>query len=164
MEPIDVVPADAKAMHEFFGQETDRGAAVLAGSYAENLLGLYLKLFMTDHSLNEKIFGAHGSLSSFSQRIDFAQAFGYLSKQQCADLHIVRKIRNHFAHHPKSASFTESPIREWASALSTASSNSPEYTALTGVPRQRLPFILAIVLLIITYNQKAHGYGNPEAT
>ena len=164
MEPIEVLPTDAKAMHEFFNQETDRGAAVLAGSYAENLLGVYLKLFITDHSLSEKIFGAHGSLSTFSQRIDFAQAFGYLSKQQCTDLHFVRKIRNHFAHHPKSASFTESPVCQWCSALSTATSNSSEVAALVEVPRHRLPFLLAIGHLIITYNQKTYGYGNPEAT
>jgi len=77
MEPIETLPADARDMHTFFLQETDRGAAVLAGSYAENLLGLYLQSFMVDKSVAEKMFGAHGSLATFSQRIDFAQGFGH---------------------------------------------------------------------------------------
>jgi len=163
MEPIEILPADARDMHTFFLQETDRGAAVLAGSYAENLLGLYLQSFMVDKSVAEKMFGAHGSLATFSQRIDFAQGFGHLDAKTCADLHLVRKIRNHFAHHPKSASFTESPVKEWSATLSTGSVTAAN-AAFTGVAEPRLPYLLAVMNLILAFNVRTYGYGNPDAT
>lgn len=162
MEPIETLPADAKDMHAFFLKETDRGAAVLAGSYAENLLGLYLQSFMVDRSVAEKMFGAHGSLATFSQRIDFAKGFGHLDAKTCADLHLVRKIRNYFAHHPKSASFTESPVKEWSAVLSTANITA-EQAAFTGVTEPRLPYLIAVMNLILAFNVKTYGYGNPEA-
>lgn len=107
-------------MVELFQGETDRGAAVLAGSYVENFLGLYLESLMVDQSLTEKVFGSNGSLSTFSQRIDFAQGFGFLNETLCAELQLIRKIRNHFAHHPKDASFMQSPVREWVGSLKSA--------------------------------------------
>jgi hypothetical protein len=117
MKPIDVDITDYHQMVEMFHGESDRGAAVLAGSYVENYLGKFLISKMVDTSLTEKIFGANGSLSTFAQRIDFAQAFGFIGKEQCKELHFIRKIRNHFAHHPKSASFTDDPVRSWINSL-----------------------------------------------
>ena len=104
-------------MVTLFENESDRGAAVLAGSYVENHLGLYLKSKMKDASLAERMFSSEGPLSTFSQRIDLAQAFGFLSKEQCADLHLIKKIRNHFAHHPKEASFNGKPVSDWIANL-----------------------------------------------
>ena len=100
-----------------FHKETDRGSAVLAGSYVENHLGLYIKSRMTDQSIAERLFASEGSLSTFSQRIDLGQAFGLLTKVQCGDLHLIKKIRNHFAHHPMHVSFEVSPVCDWASNL-----------------------------------------------
>lgn len=120
MEPIEVTITDYQQMVELFHGETDRGAAVLAGGYVENFLGIYLQSRMVDKTLAEKIFGSNGPLASFSQRIDFAHAFGFLPPGVCAELHLVRRVRNYFAHHPRSASFSESPVREWASSLGPA--------------------------------------------
>jgi hypothetical protein len=122
MLPIESSLSDYREMIELFDGESDRGAAVLAGSYVENFLGLFLRAQMTDPSLAEKVFSAQGSLSSFSQRIDFAQGFGFLPEKLCAQLHLIRKIRNHFAHHPKSASFSGSPVKEWVKALAASES------------------------------------------
>lgn len=117
MKPVDVTFADYQSMVEMFKQESDRGAAVLAGSYVENHLGLYLKSRMIDQSVAERMFSSEGALSTFSHRIDLAQAFGFLSKQQCEDLNLIKKIRNYFAHHPKKASFSKKPISDWVHNL-----------------------------------------------
>ena len=162
MNPIDILPTDVRDLHNFFLQETDRGAAVLLGSYAENLLGLYLRSFMADKSVADKIFGANGSLTTFSQRIDFAQGFGHLDANTSADLHLVRKIRNYFAHHPKSASFSESPVKDWSATLSTASVTAIE-AGFLGVAESRLPYLLAVMKLILVFNGRTYGYANPES-
>lgn len=86
-------------------------------AYVENHLGLYIKSRMTDHSIAERLFASEGALSTFSQRIDLAQAFGLLTEVQCRDLHLIKKIRNHFAHHPMHASFEVSPVCDWATNL-----------------------------------------------
>lgn len=117
MKPVDVTLTDYQSMVVLFQNESDRGAAVLAGSYLENYLGLYLKSKMIDPSVAERIFSSDGPLSTFSQRIDLAQAFGFLSKAQCADLHLIKKIRNHFAHHPREASFNDKPVSDWVEHL-----------------------------------------------
>ena len=120
MKPVDLSNEDYQSMVVLFQNETDRGAAVLAGSYVENYLGLYLKSKMSDTSVADKVFGQDGSLSTFHQRIYFAQAFGFLSKAQCADLLLIKKIRNHFAHHPKEASFASKPVSDWVEKLHSA--------------------------------------------
>jgi hypothetical protein len=117
MKPIDATLKDYQSMVLLFQNESDRGAAVLAGSYVENHLGLYLQSKMTDPSAAKRVFSSDGSLATFSQRIDFAQAFGFLSKAQCSDLNLIKMIRNHFAHHPKDASFNDKPVSDWVANL-----------------------------------------------
>ncbi|MBD9551580.1 DUF4145 domain-containing protein [Pantoea sp. PNT01] len=117
MKPKDLVLTNYNDMVTMFHQESDRGAAVLAGSYVENLLGSYLVYCMEDKSLKEKVFSSNGPLSSFSQRIEIAQAFGHIDKKTANKLDLIRKIRNHFAHHPFDASFEDSPVKDWANNL-----------------------------------------------
>lgn len=117
MKPAETNIADYQSMLVLFENESDRGAAVLAGSYVENHLGLYLQSKMKDTSLANRMFSSEGPLSTFSQRVDLAQAFGFLSKEQCADFNLIKKIRNYFAHHPKEASFSDKPVSDWVSNL-----------------------------------------------
>ncbi|HEY6527056.1 MAG TPA: hypothetical protein VIZ65_00055 [Cellvibrionaceae bacterium] len=92
--------------------ESDRGAVVLAGSYIENLLGVSLrsKFKVKTKKLDESIFGANGALSTFSQRIDICESFGFIKAEICTELKIVKSIRNEFAHHPFDARFKDQEI------------------------------------------------------
>ena len=117
MKPVESTLADYHLMVNLFENESDRGAAVLAGRYVENHLGLYLRSKMIAPSIADRLFSSDGPLSSFSQRIDLAHAFGFLSKEQCADLHLIKKVRNHFAHHPKEATFNDKLISDWIENL-----------------------------------------------
>ena len=45
-----------------------------------------------------QLFDGTGALATFSAKIDIAYAFGLIGTQERADLHIIRKIRNDFAH------------------------------------------------------------------
>lgn len=162
MKPIDVTPADYSQMLDLFKGETDRGAAVLAGSYVENFLGIFLQACMVDASLSDRIFGSSGSLSTFSQRVDFAQAFGFLPKPLCADLHLIRKIRNHFAHHPKEASFKSSPVREWVASLHASKETVVGDGKTFKLDDERTAYLVSVGMVMILANNKVHGYGNPE--
>jgi hypothetical protein len=109
---------DWNSMVESFHNESDRGAAVLAGGFVENYLGIYLQSFVVDPKVASDLFQAVGPLSSFSQRIAIARAFGFISKKQYDDLTLIRKIRNHFAHYPLDASFSDLPVTQLATKLS----------------------------------------------
>ena len=162
MKPIKTTPSDYREMVEMFKGETDRGAAVLAGSYVENFLGIYLTSCMVDDSVAERLFGANGPLSTFSNRIDFAQAFGLLPPAICADLHLVRKIRNHFAHHPLNASFSHSPVREWIASLASSREVSLGDGKTYKIDDPRTAYLISAGMLMILANNKIYGYGNPE--
>ncbi|MGP9677415.1 hypothetical protein ACT3TC_02040 [Halomonas sp. AOP27-A1-41] len=117
MKPKDLKLINYNSMVEVFHSESDRGAAVLAGSYTENVLGKYLAYKTIDKCSEKELFGSNGPLSTFSQRILISEAFGLVSKNTAETLHYIRKVRNYFAHHPLDASFDSSPVREWIGIL-----------------------------------------------
>ena len=117
MKPTDLSYEDFQAMLLLFQEESDRGAAVLAGSYLESSLGTFLESKLVDKTLAKKLLGSSGALCTFEQRIDVAQGFGFLNPNLCSMLSFIRKIRNHFAHHPKEASFAADPVRNWVRGL-----------------------------------------------
>lgn len=104
---------------------------------------------MIDPSVEKKIFSSDGALSTFSQRIDFAQAFGFLSKAQCADLRLIKNIRNHFAHHPKEASFNDKPVSDWIENLiaSTTTATSPDGTT-NAIDNARLCYLISAGMFV----------------
>lgn len=104
-------------VHSFHG-ESDRGAAVIAAGFVDNYLGLYLRSFAVDSKVAEELFQSMGPLSSFSQRITLARAFGFISKQDYEDLTLIRKIRNHFAHHPLDTTFGTQEVSKLSVKLS----------------------------------------------
>jgi DNA-binding MltR family transcriptional regulator len=118
MKPHELDLYDYSDLVTLFHSESDRGAAVLAGSYVENYLATLLKAWMENTDKADQLFDSSGPLSSFSQRIEIAYAFGIIYLHDYKDLQNIRKIRNYFAHHPKEASFNNSPVREWVANLS----------------------------------------------
>jgi hypothetical protein len=163
MEPVDVDITDYQQMVELFHGESDRGAAVLAGSYVENYLAVYLKSRMADPSLADKIFAANGPLATLSQRIDFAQGFGFLPGGVCAELHTIRKIRNYFAHHPKSASFEQSPVRDWAGNFGTAKEVALQNGEKFKVDSLKTAYLIAAGLFVVMAYNLMHRPSSSEA-
>ena len=116
-------------MVESFRGESDRGAAVLAGSFVENYLATFIESFIEDKKIAKALFDPLGALSNFSQRIAVAYAFGFITKETYDDLTLIRNIRNHFAHHPFDTSFDTPEVAKMVSKLSrfeTAKYSKPE--------------------------------------
>lgn len=61
--------------------------------------------------------GPNAPLSNFSSRIDFAFRIGIISHQLARDIHIIRKIRNDFAHSYEPRTFEDGKIRDQVNAL-----------------------------------------------
>lgn len=123
---------------ESFHNESDRGAAVLAASFTECFLEKLLRSFMRDDSLIDELFIGYGPLSTFSARSNCAFAFKIIDENIHRDLKFIRKIRNHFAHHPNNAVFDESPVRDHCRELSTAQCD--------GTPRDMYLFAVGLAI------------------
>ena len=112
---------DWNDMVPIFHGESDRGAAVLAGGFVDHYLGVYLYSLAVDPKVAKELFAPMGPLSSFSQRIACAYAFRFIDRTLYDDLTLIRRIRNHFAHHPHDATFDSELVATDAAKLSTAS-------------------------------------------
>lgn len=93
-----------------FHAESDRGAAVLAGSFVENMFGVFLRGLVVDTRVGSKLFDAMGPLATFSQRASVARAFGFITEEGFQEAELIRKTRNHFAHHPLDANFGQEEV------------------------------------------------------
>ena len=125
-----------------FHDESDRGAAILAGSFAEHALGQYLKFRIRDKKVADTLFDAMGPLSSFSQRIAIAYAFDLISQAQYKDFEAIRKIRNHFAHHPLETTFNTNDVKQLCATLSMFKETNRENHSAPG-ESHRIAYLLS---------------------
>jgi len=104
-------------MVDVYRNESDRAAAILASSFVDNTLRKLLLAHMVDHPKVNDLFEGDRPLATFSSRITVAFGLGLLPPDRYADLDLVRKIRNHFAHSEEAASFSSPPVRDWCTDL-----------------------------------------------
>ncbi|MGC4046437.1 MAG: MltR family transcriptional regulator [Armatimonas sp.] len=101
-------------------EESDRGCVIIAASYIDSRLeDLLCRRFINNKKLVESIMQNSGPLGSFSSRIDMCFALGLLSEGIHKDLHLVRRIRNEFAHKFEPISFEDNPISSRCNEFST---------------------------------------------
>jgi DNA-binding MltR family transcriptional regulator len=83
---------------------------VCAAFLAEELRALLEKTFAHVSDTVRKLFDGTGSLATFSSRIDLALAIGLISEESHRALHLIRKIRNDFAHQYGERSFHDQDV------------------------------------------------------
>ena len=83
MKPTKVDLNDYQKLVETYHNESDRAAALLAGSFVEHYLAEYLKTcyFVRDSNIND-LFDGFGPLASLAQRISIAYVLGAIEKEQ----------------------------------------------------------------------------------
>ena len=123
-------------LDEFEG-ESDRACVILAASLLDTALLCLLQARLAPCPSNgDPLFdGANAPLSTFSSRIDTSYRLGLLSARFCRDLHLVRRIRNDFAHNVTGCAFEESAVRDRVLALA----NSSRYTTTHASWRRLFP-------------------------
>jgi len=135
-----------EAVHREFQRESDRAAAIVACAILdEGLKALLQKKLVApekpDHSL---INGSNPYLDSFGSRIDASFQLGLISRYLARDLHLIRKIRNEFAHQPQACTFETGRIGDWVKALEAGSDynrRKPETRKAIGPPGARWDFL-----------------------
>ncbi len=96
-----------------FAKESDRAAVILVASLFENALGTLLRhhFVPTTTGDDELIEGATAPLGTLSARINISRRVGLVSSKFTRDLHLIRRIRNEFAHNVQGCSFEAGAVR-----------------------------------------------------
>jgi DNA-binding MltR family transcriptional regulator len=92
--------------------ETDRGCALMAAEYLSAQLAELLQAHFVDDAKACKaaLEDANGPVSTFSSRIEFTYLLGFIGPVARRELHLIRKIRNEFAHEYKPLAFENEAI------------------------------------------------------
>lgn len=109
--------------------ETDRGAALVTAAFMEQCLETMLRTLFDANKRKKKsvepLFEGFGPLSSFSGKISLAYSFSLIGDAIEHDLHVIRKIRNEFAHSVVTMNFAHSKISQMVSSMKSCASYSP---------------------------------------
>ena len=98
--------------------ETERGLALTAAAFLDDTLKELIEAVLIPNKGAKELFsGPNAPLGSFSTRISAAFAMGLISEDEYQQTHLVRKIRNVFAHTVR-ASFSQPPVSNLCAELS----------------------------------------------
>jgi hypothetical protein len=110
--------ADWEKFATDYAKADDRSCGILFGAYVDNCVTETLLTYVVHKDdCEEHLLKESGPLGSFYARIELLWALGGLDRRVRDDLHLVRRIRNKFAHEMEITSFSEEPIRAWCDSL-----------------------------------------------
>jgi DNA-binding MltR family transcriptional regulator len=100
-------------LRDQFQKESDRAAVILTASLLDETLGTLIRTFLIPCSTPKDLLfeDATSPLSTFSAKIDMAHRLGLISSKLTRDIHLIRKIRNSFAHDIFGCDFANGSVR-----------------------------------------------------
>lgn len=119
--------------------ESDRACAVLGPAALDQVLGELIRSAMAEDA-PRSLFEGYGPIASFSARIDIVLGMGLISRDEYHDLHLIRKIRNAFAHEMDyELSFVSKPIAQRVAELRIVDAMyaNPSFPTTEDTPRIR---------------------------
>ena len=88
-----------KQWYKEFSAESDRAAVILGAAKLDlSLRELLAKKFLPESTGHDELLDTDRPLATFSARINIAYRLGLIDKQFASLLHLIRRIRNEFAH------------------------------------------------------------------
>jgi hypothetical protein len=112
---------DYKELSQFFAElqlESDRGMALVGAAHVdERLLQILQAFFCDEHAANRLLVEGNAPLGTFSARAEACLALGFIDAFEYAEIKLIRKIRNEFAHATHGTSFKTNRIEGLCSSL-----------------------------------------------
>jgi hypothetical protein len=96
---------EVREFRRMLDYESHRGCALAAAAFLDERLKQLLGASFIPECVEELLEGGAAPLGTFTARILAAKALGLLPPKAARDLHLIRKIRNEFAHNLDCASF-----------------------------------------------------------
>ena len=136
--------------------EPDRSSAILALAAIDVALEELLKAFLIENT-PESIFKGNSPLATLSARIDMSFSMGLISPNEKRDLHLMRKVRNKFAHEiDHELKFEDDPIRNWIQELETPKPiiSTQMFSGGKDTNRNRFDLTFAVLFSSIRHTRK----------
>src|SRR3569832_1244104 len=87
------------AFEKEFGAESDRAAVILASAKLDELLHLAItRKLLACPTAQDDLLRTDGPIGSFAARITLAHRLGLIDDTFAKTLHLIKRIRNDFAH------------------------------------------------------------------
>jgi len=119
-------------LKEFFKEfvnEGDRAAVILGAAKLDlQLYQLLLKVLLPNASSRDDLLDGEGPLSTFSAKINMSYRLGLIDSHLAHALHLIRKIRNTFAHEVEGCKLESGSHRERVKELITPLENYEIFT------------------------------------
>lgn len=117
-------------LKEFTG-ESDRAAVILGAAQLDILLSQHIKaLLLPSPTSNDELLDGDRGLGTFSAKINVAYRLGLIDSGMCSGLHLIRKIRNSFAHEAGATSLALGSHRDRVRELVRPFRQHPEFDEL----------------------------------
>lgn len=108
-----ISPDEFERFTNEFKTESDRAAVILGASQLDLLLYQLLEGFMIPNpSAKDELLEGDGPLATFSSRINVCYRLGLIDAEFARALHLVRRIRNSFAHEVSGVSLDSGSHRD----------------------------------------------------
>jgi hypothetical protein len=135
-----------EAVHREFARESDRAAGIVVAAMIDEALKDLLSKYLIPATKRDRdlVIGQRAPLGTFSARIDAAHQLGLISPFLARDLHIIREIRNTFAHEAAESTFQTPSVRDRIAALQQVSDYNrrrPDLRVTMGPPGPRGDFL-----------------------
>jgi hypothetical protein len=148
--PFDLTHPHLKAFSEFlaeFNKETERGAALAAAAFLDNLLRRVISNFLIPNDSGFSLVeGFNAPFGTLSARIAACHAMGLISETEFREAEIVRKVRNEFAHKVK-MSFKDDRVRSLCANMKFS---------VPGEASPRGQFTSAAIVLVMNLTNRPH--------
>lgn len=96
-----------------FASESDRACVVLIAARLDELIHQALSAhLLPPPTRDDNLLDSDRALGTFSARIDACYRLGLIDAEFCRALHLIRRIRNEFAHETSDSSLEQSPHRD----------------------------------------------------
>jgi len=146
---------------EEFKKETDRAAVILSASLIDETITSLLKTYLVPipNAKDDFFEGANSALSTFSAKIDLCYRLGIISAKFSRDLHLIRKIRNSFAHDVYGCDFENGSVKSRVTELAKTCSVIPFYEHLLEQKNKKViegtrgVFLFLTSTIIFNFNQ-----------
>lgn len=108
-------------------EDNDRAVVIIGVSNLETLLKKLVKksLLQPFDKKNDELLGHNSPLSTFSSNINLCYRLGVIDKESRQLLHMLRDMRNHFAHNIKNCDLNSPPHSDRVNELAKHLKDSP---------------------------------------
>lgn len=112
---------DVEYLARFLGElqtETDRGLPLVGAALIDARLQETLRAFMCEHRTAGKLLDeVNAPLGAFSARAQTCYALGLIDDHEYAEIELIRKVRNEFAHAKHGTTFRSDRVQGLCSSL-----------------------------------------------